>query len=63
MTRPRMGSLRAQLVILILGALAIAQAVSLWLFADERSADAAATASEGGGGLCWRGAVALLRLP
>lgn len=37
MTRPRMGSLRAQLVILILGALAIAQGVSLWLFADERS--------------------------
>ena len=37
MTRPLIGSLRAQLVILILGALAIAQAVSLWLFADERS--------------------------
>lgn len=37
MTRPRIGSLRTQLVILILGALAIAQAVSLWLFADERS--------------------------
>lgn len=37
MTRPRIGNLRAQLVILILGALAIAQAVSLWLFADERS--------------------------
>lgn len=37
MTRPRIGSLRAQLVILILGALVIAQAVSLWLFADERS--------------------------
>jgi signal transduction histidine kinase len=36
-TPPRIGSLRAQLVILILGALAIAQAVSLWLFADERS--------------------------
>nr|WP_093026690.1 ATP-binding protein [Ruegeria marina] len=32
-----MGSLRTQLVILILGALAIAQVVSLWLFADERS--------------------------
>ena len=37
MTRPRIGSLRAQLVLLILGALAIAQVVSLWLFADERS--------------------------
>lgn len=37
MTRPRIGSLRAQLVILILGALAVATAVSLWLFADERS--------------------------
>ncbi|MFP1634146.1 ATP-binding protein [Zhengella sp. ZM62] len=37
MTRPWIGSLRAQLVLLILGALAIAQTVSLWLFADERS--------------------------
>ncbi|MBD3677298.1 MAG: HAMP domain-containing protein [Rhodobacteraceae bacterium] len=37
MTRPRIGSLRAQLVILILGALVVAQSVSLWLFADERS--------------------------
>ena len=37
MTRLRIGSLRAQLVILILGALAVAQAVSLWLFVDERS--------------------------
>ncbi|MBF9019788.1 HAMP domain-containing protein [Rhodobacterales bacterium HKCCA1288] len=37
MTRLRIGSLRSQLVILILGALAIAQAVSLWLFTDERS--------------------------
>ena len=37
MTRPRIGSLRAQLVLLILGALGLAQVVSLWLFADERS--------------------------
>jgi len=37
MTRLRIGTLRAQLVLLILGALAIAQVVSLWLFADERS--------------------------
>ncbi len=37
MTRLWLGSLRAQLVILILGALVIAQAVSLWLFVDERS--------------------------
>ncbi len=37
MTRPRIGTLRAQLVLLILGALALAQVVSLWLFADERS--------------------------
>lgn len=37
MTWPRLGSLRAQLVLLILGALIIAQAVSLWLFVDERS--------------------------
>ncbi|RBI72278.1 two-component sensor histidine kinase [Roseovarius sp. TE539] len=37
MTRPRIGTLRAQLVLLILGALAMAQVVSLWLFADERS--------------------------
>ncbi len=37
MTRRWLGSLRAQLVILILAALVIAQTVSLWLFADERS--------------------------
>ncbi|GGD28868.1 ATP-binding protein [Sinisalibacter lacisalsi] len=37
MTRRWLGSLRTQLVVLILGALVIAQAVSLWLFVDERS--------------------------
>ncbi|RFP85550.1 HAMP domain-containing protein [Rhodobacteraceae bacterium 63075] len=37
MTRLRIGTLRAQLVLLVLGALTIAQVVNLWLFADERS--------------------------
>lgn len=36
MTRP-LRSLRAQLIVLIIGALVVAQAISLWLFVDERS--------------------------
>ena len=50
MTRRWLGSLRAQLVILILAALLVAQAASLWLFADERSlAIRAAIGSEAAG--------------
>lgn len=36
MRRP-LRSLRAQLIVLIIGALVVAQAISLWLFVDERS--------------------------
>lgn len=31
-----LGSLRGQLVLLVIGALTLAQALSLWLFVDER---------------------------
>jgi len=37
MIRDRLDSLRVQLLLLILGSLVIAQAISLWLFVDERS--------------------------
>ena len=37
MIRNPLRSLRAQLVVLIVLALAVAQAISLWLFVDERS--------------------------
>lgn len=37
MIRKRMDSLRVQLLLLIIGSLLVAQAISLWLFVDERS--------------------------
>ncbi|MDZ7711365.1 MAG: ATP-binding protein [Roseovarius sp.] len=37
MIRRRLDSLRVQLLLLILGSLVVAQAISLWLFVDERS--------------------------
>ena len=50
MTRRFLGSLRGQLVLLIIGALLLAQAISLWLFVDERGlAVRAALGSEAAG--------------
>ncbi|WP_104017607.1 ATP-binding protein [Roseovarius nitratireducens] len=37
MTRKRLDSLRVQILLLIIGSLLVAQAISLWLFVDERS--------------------------
>ena len=37
MIRKRLDSLRVQLLLLIIGSLAVAQAISIWLFVDERS--------------------------
>jgi signal transduction histidine kinase len=50
MMRRFLGSLRGQLVLLIIGALMLAQAISLWLFVDERGlAVRAALGSEAAG--------------
>lgn len=50
MMRRLLGSLRGQLVLLIIGALVLAQAISLWLFVDERGlAVRAALGSEAAG--------------
>lgn len=50
MMRRFLGSLRGQLVLLIIGALLLAQAISLWLFVDERGlAVRAALGSEAAG--------------
>jgi len=50
MIRRFLGSLRGQLVVLIIGALLLAQAISLWLFVDERGlAVRAALGSEAAG--------------
>lgn len=37
MIRKRLDSLRVQLLLLIIGSLAVAQAISIWMFVDERS--------------------------